>query len=139
MTDALDTVFYDGGCALCHRSVRSLVACDRDGSRFRFAPIGGARFRADLSDAERDGLPDAIAVRTADGRLLVRSAAALHLAGRLGGIYAAVARVLALIPARVRDALYDAIARSRYRVFGREKEACPVIAPELRSRFDLRP
>ena len=129
MPDALDTVFYDGGCALCHRSVRFLVARDRDGSRFR----------AELSEAERAGLPDAIAVRTADGRLLVRSAAALRLSARLGGLHAAFARVLALVPARVRDALYDAIARSRYRVFGRKTEACPVIEPELRARFDLRP
>lgn len=139
MSDALDTVFYDGGCALCHRSVRFLVARDRDGSRFRFAPIGGARFRAELSDDERAGLPDAIAVRTADGHVLVRSAAALRLGARLGGLHAAFARVLALVPARLRDALYDAIARSRYRVFGRVTEACPVVSPELQARFDLRP
>ena len=29
MGDARDTVYYDGGCALCHRSVRFLVARDR--------------------------------------------------------------------------------------------------------------
>ncbi len=139
MTDAPDTVFYDGGCALCHRSVRFLVARDRDGSRFRFAPIGGACFREELSEAERAGLPDAIAVRTAGVRLLLRSAAAIRLAERLGGPHRVLARVLALVPARVRDGVYDAIARSRYRVFGRVADACPVIAPELRARFDLRP
>jgi predicted DCC family thiol-disulfide oxidoreductase YuxK len=132
-------VFYDGGCALCHRSVRFLVARDRDGSRFRFAPIGGALFRAELSEAERAGLPDAIVVRTREGRLFVRSAAALCLGTRLGGIHAALARILALVPERLRDAAYDAIARSRYRVFGRRSEVCPVIAPDLRARFDLRP
>jgi predicted DCC family thiol-disulfide oxidoreductase YuxK len=135
----IDTVYYDGGCALCHASVRRLVARDRDGSRFRFAPLGGARFREDLSEAERAGLPDALVVRTADGRLLVRSAAALACAARLGGASALLARALAWIPAPLRDLVYDAIARTRYRVFGRVDEACPVIAPELRSRFDLRP
>ncbi len=139
MADGLDTVFYDGGCALCHRSVRFLVARDRDGSRFRFAPIGGACFRAELSQSERAGLPDAIAVRTADGRLLVRSDAALRLGQRLGGLHAGLARLIGLVPLRLRDALYNAIARSRYRVFGRVVEACPVIEPELRVRFDLRP
>ena len=49
MTGTQDIVFYDGGCALCHHSVRFLVARDRDGSRFRFAPIGGACFRSELS------------------------------------------------------------------------------------------
>ena len=139
MADAPDTVFYDGSCALCHRSVRYLLARDRDGSRFRFAPIGGARFREELSETERVGLPDAIVVRTADGRLLVRSTASLHLAERLGGAQRALARVLAFVPVRLCDALYDAIARSRYRVFGRVAEACPVISPSLRARFDLRP
>ncbi len=138
-SDARDTVYYDGGCALCHRSVRFLVARDRDGSRFRFAPLGGAAFRADLSLAEREALPDAIVVRASDGRLLVRSAAVLRLSARLGGLHGALARVFALLPVRLRDALYDAVARSRYRVFGRVGEACPVIAPELRPRFDLRP
>ena len=139
MTGSQDIVFYDGGCALCHGSVRFLVARDRDGSRFRFAPIGGALFRTELSEAERTGLPDAIVVRTCEGRLLVRSAAALRLSARLGGIHAALARIFALVPERLRDALYDVIARSRYRIFGRRSEACPVIAPELRARFDLRP
>jgi len=139
VSDARDTVFYDGGCALCHRTVRFLVARDRDGSRFRFAPLGGALFRAELSELERAGLPDAIAVRSADGRLLVRSAAALRLGARLGGAYGALARAFALVPERLRDLVYDAIARSRYRVFGREPDACPVLPPELRARFDLRP
>jgi predicted DCC family thiol-disulfide oxidoreductase YuxK len=139
VSDAREIVFYDGGCALCHGAVRFLVARDRDGSRFRFAPIGGALFRAELSAEERAGLPDAIVVRGADGRLLVRSAAALRLGARLGGAYAALARVFALVPERVRDWLYDAVARSRYRVFGRVADACPVIPPEQRARFDLRP
>lgn len=139
MTVTQDIVFYDGSCALCHGSVRFLVARDRDGSRFRFAPIGGACFRAELSEAERARLPDAIAVRTTDGRLLVRSSAALRLSERLGGVHAALARIFALVPERLRDGVYDAIARSRYRIFGRKSDACPVIAPELRARFDLRP
>ncbi|MGH2901913.1 MAG: thiol-disulfide oxidoreductase DCC family protein [Solirubrobacteraceae bacterium] len=139
MTAPPDTVFYDGGCALCHHSVRFLLARDRDGSRFRFAPIGGARFRSELTEAERAGLPDAISVRTPDGRLLLRSTAALRLASRLGGLHAALARVFAWVPVGLRDVVYDAIARTRYQVFGRRSDVCPVIAPELRARFDLRP
>ena len=135
----IDTVYSAGSCALGHGSGRRLLARDRDGSRFRFAPIGGALFREDLSEAERAGLPDAIVVRTADGRLLVRSAAALEIASRLGGASAFFARGVRLVPAALRDALYDLVARTRYRLFGRTERECPVIAPELRARFDLRP
>jgi predicted DCC family thiol-disulfide oxidoreductase YuxK len=61
------------------------------------------------------------------------------LAERLGGVHAAFARVIAFVPERFRDALYDAIARSRYRVFGRVAEACPLVPERLKARFDLRP
>jgi len=42
-----------------------------------------------------------------------------------------------VVPRPLRDRLYDLVARTRYRLFGREDEACPVIPEELRSRFDL--
>jgi predicted flavoprotein YhiN len=35
------------------------------------------------------------------------------------------------------DALYDLVARTRYRLFGRTDSACPVLPAHLRSRFDL--
>jgi predicted DCC family thiol-disulfide oxidoreductase YuxK len=38
-------------------------------------------------------------------------------------------------PRRLRDIGYNAIARSRYRLFARPKEACPMLPPDLRSRF----
>ena len=44
------TIFYDGGCGLCHRFVRFALAEDRTGERFRFAPLESRRFAA-LRDA----------------------------------------------------------------------------------------
>ena len=38
------------------------------------------------------------------------------------------------VPASLRDALYDLVARSRYRIFGRY-DACPLPPAENRSRF----
>jgi predicted DCC family thiol-disulfide oxidoreductase YuxK len=37
----------------------------------------------------------------------------------------------------VRDAMYDFVARVRYRIFGRKKDACPLMPPDLRSRFTV--
>ena len=36
---APERLFYDGTCALCHGAVRFVLARDRDGSAFRFAPL----------------------------------------------------------------------------------------------------
>jgi predicted DCC family thiol-disulfide oxidoreductase YuxK len=129
-----ELLFYDGGCGLCHRSVRFVAARDAAG-RFRFAPLGGETFRALVPEAERPGLPDSIVVRRDDGALLVRSDAALHVLRRLGGRWRAVAAALAVLPHAVRDALYDAVARRRRRWFARPGEACPLVPPHLRARF----
>ncbi len=44
--------------------------------------------------------------------------------------------VVRFVLAEVRDALYDAVAATRYRVFGTKTEACPLLPPALRQRFE---
>jgi predicted DCC family thiol-disulfide oxidoreductase YuxK len=131
---AAEILFYDGDCGLCHRSVRFVVAADRAG-RFRFAPLGGETFRALVPADARGGLPDSIVVRRADGALLARSDAALHVLRRLRGVWPALAAVLALVPRGLRDAGYDFVARRRARWFARPVDACPLVPVELRARF----
>lgn len=129
-------VFYDGGCGLCHRTVRFAIARDRDGSRFRFAALGSEAFRRLVPEALRAGLPDSIVVLTPDGTLLARSAAAIHILERIGGPWRLQGRLLALVPQGIRDLGYNGIARLRHRLFGRPTDACPVTPPELRARFE---
>jgi predicted DCC family thiol-disulfide oxidoreductase YuxK len=129
-----ELLFYDGGCGLCHRSVRFVAAADRAG-RFRFAPLGGETFRALVPEDRRGALPDSIVVRRADGALLERSEAALHVLRRLGPGWRVVAALLALVPRRLRDAGYDFVAGRRLRWFARPEDACPLVPPHLRARF----
>jgi predicted DCC family thiol-disulfide oxidoreductase YuxK len=134
-------LFYDGHCALCHRSVKFVLKHDRSGRLFRFAPLQGPTFEARVPpdagfDGKRAGLPDSVVVLTSEGALLTKSNAFLHVIRRLGGGWGTLAAVLGVIPRSLRDAAYDIIARVRYRVFGKRDEWCPVIAPELRARFD---
>lgn len=128
-----DVVFYDGTCGLCHRLVRLLLAEDASGSAFEFAPLGGARHAATFDAAVQ--FPDSVVVRTGDGRTLIRSQAAIHLLARLGGYWRMIAAVSTLLPRRLADVLYDLIAGVRYYIFGRAKSACPILPPDLRSRF----
>ena len=130
------TVFYDGGCGLCHRAVRFAIAHDADGSRFRFASLQSEGFRRRVPAAARAGLPDSIVTLTPDGTLLVRSAAVIHVLERVGGGWKVSGRLLRLVPRSVRDAGYDTVARVRYLLFRRPAEACPVTPPELRARFE---
>jgi predicted DCC family thiol-disulfide oxidoreductase YuxK len=118
-----DLVLYDGTCALCHGVVRFLLVRDRDGTRFLFSPL------------EEGARAQTVQVKTESGVLLSRSDAVLHLLERLGGAWRVLGRTGRLLPRKLRDAVYDVVARHRTRLFGRTQSACPVIPEELRSRF----
>jgi predicted DCC family thiol-disulfide oxidoreductase YuxK len=131
-----EELFYDGYCGLCQHAVRFVLAEDTAGTAFRFAPLQGETFQARVAVERRAGLPDSVVVLTRDGKLLVRSAAFLHIFRRLGGGWRVLAAVLGVIPRGLRDLLYDLIARIRYRVFGKREDLCPIVPAELRARFD---
>ena len=83
MAPGREILFYDGHCGMCHGFVRFLLEKDRAGA-FVFAPLQGDTFAATVPEPERAKLPDSMVIRTADGRLLVRSAAALHVFDKIG-------------------------------------------------------
>ncbi len=127
-------LFYDGGCGLCHLSVRSLLAVDRTGA-LRFAPLGGPTFREQVAESDRAALPDSLVLRTADGRLLVRSAAVLESLRLLGGFGKRLAGIARVVPTPLADRLYAGVARVRSRLFPPPAEACPRVPRELQERF----
>ena len=133
---AVEYLFYDGHCGLCHRTVKFVLKHDRDGRAFRFAPLQGSTFLARLTAERRVGLPDSVVVLTRDGELLARSDAFLHILRRLGGGWRVLATVLSVVPRGVRDFVYEFIARIRYRVFGKRNDLCPIVPAELLARFD---
>jgi predicted DCC family thiol-disulfide oxidoreductase YuxK len=131
-------LFYDGGCGLCHRCVRLVLAEDRREAPIRLAPLGGTAFSETIEASVRQQLPDSIVLVTPDGRILDRSDALFELARLLGGWWRLAAAALWLIPRPLADAAYRLVAAIRYRLFGRPAESCPLLPPEFRERFDLR-
>ncbi len=136
-------LFYDGGCGFCHRSIR-IVLSEELGTpvslRFRFAPLESEIFERTIDareDIEPDSLPDSIVLALEDGTLLTRSAAALEIASRLGGLWRGIALTLRVVPESLLDRAYDGIARVRKRLFAQPKYACPILPADLRERFDL--
>lgn len=131
-----EMVFYDGHCGLCHRAVRLILAEDRSGAAFRFAPLDSDTFRAAVPDENRSKLPDSLVVWTTNGALLTRSAAVRHILHRLGGLWRLLGWLVAPVPAVVLDRVYDGIAHVRYRLFSPPANVCPLLPPNLRSRFE---
>ncbi|MDJ0786043.1 MAG: DCC1-like thiol-disulfide oxidoreductase family protein [Myxococcota bacterium] len=133
---SVETVFYDGECGFCHRSVQFILARDPDGKAFRFAPLQGETFDRLVGPEARDGLPDSLIVRRDDGTLLVQSTATLHILSRLGGGWAILSAAGSIVPRALRDVLYAGFARIRHRLFAKPVDACPLLPPALRARFD---
>ncbi len=133
-----DVVFYDGGCGLCHATVRFVLARDPAGV-FAFAPLDGALFARALGPAARAVLPDSVVLRTRTGEVLVRSRAVLAIGRRLGGPWRVLAGVAALLPTSLLDAGYAGIARVRRRLFAAPQDSCPLVPGHLRARFLLDP
>jgi predicted DCC family thiol-disulfide oxidoreductase YuxK len=125
-------ILYDGVCVLCSRVVHFVIRHDR-AARFRFASVQSEPGQRLLA---RHGLPpdgwDSF-VLVEGGAAHLKSTAFLRIVTRLSGPWPVLA-LGRLLPAALRDRLYDLIARNRYRLFGR-REICLVPTPEIRARF----
>jgi predicted DCC family thiol-disulfide oxidoreductase YuxK len=124
-------ILFDGVCVLCSRWARFVIARD-PAATFRFVavqqPYGQAL-------AKRLGInvefPQTNAV-ILGGVAFFKSDAAIRVLSRLPRL--GWVRALDWVPRRLRNAVYDAIARNRYRVFGRT-DSCLVPSPELKRHF----
>jgi predicted DCC family thiol-disulfide oxidoreductase YuxK len=125
-------VLFDGDCGLCQRSIRLIARFDRHGC-FRFAPLEGPTATRALAGTTIDASSRQTVVLVEGDRVATKSTAALRIAARLGWPMRALA-MLWLLPRPVRDALYDLIARHRYRWFGRA-DTCRLPPAQLRGRL----
>lgn len=134
---AANVVLFDGVCVLCDRSMRWLLARDRN-RVLLFAPLQGETARGVFArhPSSTPTLRSVLYVRDLDGpseRVLDRSDAALAILRDIGGVWKA-ASWLRVFPRGLRDAAYDLIAKHRYRWFG-QLDACQLPGPEMNDRF----
>lgn len=125
-------VLFDGVCNLCNATVKFIIKRDR-AARFKFAPLRSS-YTASLFrklNFHSNGTDSIVLLES--GKLYVRSAAALNIARRLDGLWPLLYAFI-IVPRFIRDAVYDFVARNRYRWFGK-KEYCEVPASGMKGRF----
>ena len=128
---ALDNiVFFDGVCGLCNRFVDFLIQADKQ-YRLRYAPLQGITFNS-LKTQFTSPIPDSV-VFYSDNKFSIKSTAALKILIKLGGWYR-ILNVFFIVPAFIRDAVYDFVAKNRYNWFGK-KETCRLPSLEEQSLF----
>lgn len=127
-----DVIVFDGVCVLCSGFFKFVVRTDTTG-RFRFvtaqSPLGQAMYR-DL------GLPtDAFETNVVivDGTIYQRLDAFSAAMRALGWPWR-VLSVASWLPGFLKDPIYYAIARNRYKIFG-QTDTCMIPTADQRARF----
>ncbi len=109
-------ILYDGVCVFCSRWVRFVAVRDVE-QCFRFTAIqSGYGTRLAKAFGIDPGDPDTNAV-VHGGKVFFKSDAALTVLSHLPGW--GWVRVLRFVPKPLRDAVYNLVARNRYRIFGK--------------------
>lgn len=137
MVESEPVLLYDGSCGFCAESVQLILRHEKRRD-LRFAALDSAFGRAVMSrHTELSGTDSAVwfepATRDRPERVLVRSSAALEVARYLGGVWR-LAGIARLVPGRLRDALYDLVARHRHSL-GANDSHCLVPSAADRARF----
>lgn len=128
-------MLFDGVCNLCTAAVQFMIKHDPNAT-LKYASLQSdyaQRLLRHYSVSIRlDGRDDTVAF-IENGKVYTHSDAGLRIAGYLNGPIR-LATGLRIVPLFIRDAVYRLIARSRYRIFGKQT-ACWIPTAALESRF----
>lgn len=125
-------IFFDGVCNLCTGSVQFIIKHDT-AKHFRFASLQSGPGQKLLEHNHLSLTEFGSFILYEKGKIFTRSTAALRVTRKLNGLWPMLYAFI-IIPPFIRNAVYDFIARNRYRWFGK-KEVCWIPTPELDQWF----
>ncbi len=125
-------ILFDGVCNVCNGFVTFILPRDHR-NQFQFGSLQSRTAAEVLRNFPLAPRDVSTVILIEEGKLFTRSAAVLRIARKLGGLWS-LAYPFIVIPAFIRDGLYDLVARHRYRIFGK-REACMIPKPEWKDKF----
>ena len=126
-------ILFDGVCNLCDSSVQYVIRHDKK-DVFRFVSLQSELGQKILKHIGINPIHiDSIILYEPGISYYYKSTAALHIAKGMSGIFA-FATIFRIIPASLRDSIYDYVAKNRYKWYGK-KEACMIPTPEVKAKF----
>lgn len=132
MTPSSPILLFDGVCNLCNGVVQFVIKKDKKGL-IKFASMQGEPGNQLLAKYQLPADAFNSFVFICDNRMYQKSTAALKLCTHLKGGWP-ICYVFMIVPVFIRDAVYNLIARNRYKWFGKTA-ACYLPTPELQSKF----
>ncbi len=126
-------VLFDGVCNLCHKAVQVILKNDKS-NKFVFASLQSEIGIELLNERQiNPETTDSIVLIKPGEAYFIKSDAALEIAKDLKGLYP-VMSLCSVLPLKLRDLIYDFIAKNRYKLFGK-KEVCPLPDPSTKNKF----
>ena len=126
-------ILFDGVCNLCNSSVQYVIKRDKK-EHFLFTALQSDIGKQILDAYKIDTTKiDSILLYIPKKGIDYKSTAALKVAASLGFPVNLMA-IFFIVPAFIRNWVYDFIAKNRYKWYGK-KESCMIPTPELKSRF----
>jgi len=125
-------IYFDGVCNLCNWMVTFVIKHDKR-STFSFSQLQSdfakkLKFHVNVQNMTYDTL-----IYQQGENYYIKSEAVLRILKEIGGVWK-LFYVLKIIPKPLRDWMYDKIARSRYRLFGK-MDSCMIPSKEIQARF----
>jgi predicted DCC family thiol-disulfide oxidoreductase YuxK len=125
-------ILFDGVCNLCSGSVQFIIKHDPK-HQFRFASLQSGLGQQVLQEFNLPVQQFGSFILLEKGVAYTKSAAALRVTKKLSGLWSGLYAFM-IVPAFIRNAVYDVVARNRYKWFGK-KDACWIPTPELKGLF----
>jgi len=123
-------VYFDGVCGLCNYFVDFLLRRDKY-NKLLFAPLQGETASQNLGVDPHQTFDSVVFYK--NGKQYTKSGAAIRILAELGGLWQ-LTLILLIIPAFIRNFVYDIVATNRYKWFG-QKESCRIPTKEERVKF----
>jgi len=126
-------ILFDGICNLCNDSVLKVIKYDRK-NIFIFTALQSETGKKVIDHLKIDiSKIDSIILFEPEVSFDIKSTAALKIMNDFGGFWKAT-QLFFIFPERIRNLVYDFIAKNRYKWFGK-RESCMLPTPELKEKF----
>jgi len=126
-------ILFDGVCNLCNNFVQYVIKRDKK-DVFRFVALQsdlGVKILKHIGVNPQE--TDSIILYEPGIAYYYKSTAAIEIARHLGG-FVSLGIIFKIIPAALRNPIYDYVAKNRYKWYGK-KESCMIPTPELKAKF----